>query len=168
MCERKQLQFPPRYFLVCKNDTAESVSASKTRSPSGRMFRLPCKDYFKGTCANSFCEKWHPPECLFYKTTSGCRFGEKCSYAHRQVDEQPSKSSKNNGDKSAVAISMSRTIERRNPLSTVTPVASQITDLLCATHRIHDNWVAYSKIWSRRSLHRFCGRAQTCRNRSDV
>ena len=21
---------------------------------------------------------------------SGCRFGEKCSYAHRQVDEQPS------------------------------------------------------------------------------
>ena len=27
----------------------------------------------------------------FYKTKSGCRFGEKCSYAHRQVDEQPSK-----------------------------------------------------------------------------
>ena len=24
-----------------------------------------------------FCEKWHPPECLFYKTKSGCRFGEK-------------------------------------------------------------------------------------------
>ena len=23
------------------------------------------------------------------------------------------------------------------------------------------NWVAYFKIWSRRSLHRFCGRAQT-------
>ena len=34
-------------------------------------------------------KKWHPPECLFYKTKSGCRFGEKCSYAHRQVDEQP-------------------------------------------------------------------------------
>ena len=30
-----------------------------------------------------------PPECLFYKTKSGCRFGEKCSFAHRQVDEQP-------------------------------------------------------------------------------
>ena len=51
-----------------------------------------------------FCEKWHPPECLFYKTKSGCRFGEKCSYAHRQVDEQASKRSKNNGDKSAVAM----------------------------------------------------------------
>ena len=51
-----------------------------------------------------FCEKWHPPECLFYKTKSGCRFGEKCSFAHRQVDEQPPKRSKKNDDKSAVAM----------------------------------------------------------------
>ena len=35
-------------------------------STSGRMFRWPCKDYLKGTCINLFCEKWHPPECLFY------------------------------------------------------------------------------------------------------
>ena len=68
------------------------------------MARLPCKDYLKGTCTNSFCERWHPPACLFYKSESGCRFGEKCSYAHRQVDEQPSKRSKKNGDKSAVAM----------------------------------------------------------------
>ena len=32
------------------------------------------------------------------------RFGEKCSYAHRQVDEQPSKRSKKNDDKSPVAM----------------------------------------------------------------
>ena len=51
-----------------------------------------------------FVKKWHPPECLFYKTKSGCRFGEKCSYAHRQVDEQPTKRSKKNDDKSAVAL----------------------------------------------------------------
>ena len=44
------------------------------------------------------------PECLFYKTKSGCRFGEKCSFAHRQVDEQPTKRSKKNDDKSAVAM----------------------------------------------------------------
>ena len=41
---------------------------------------------------------------MFYKSESGCRFGEKCSYAHRQVEEQPGKRSKNNGDKSAVAM----------------------------------------------------------------
>ena len=36
---------------------------------------------------------------------------------------------------------MSHTIERGDPL--------------CATHQIHDNWVAYFKMWSRQSLHRF-------------
>ena len=37
-------------------------------------------------------------------TRPGCRFGEKCSYAHRQVNEQPTKRSKKNDDKSAVAF----------------------------------------------------------------
>ena len=70
---------------------ASRTRSPRGKSPSGRMSRWPCNDYLKGTCTNSFCEKWHPPECLFYKTKSGCRFGEKCSYAHRQVDERPSK-----------------------------------------------------------------------------
>ena len=43
-------------------------------SPSGKMARLLCKDYLKGTCTNSFCETWHPPECLFYKSEKGSRF----------------------------------------------------------------------------------------------
>ena len=64
------------------------------RSPSGKMARLPCKDYLKGTCTNSFCEKWHPPECLFYKSENGYKFGDMCSYAHRQVDEQLARSLK--------------------------------------------------------------------------
>ena len=63
-----------------------------------------CLDCLKGTCTTPFCEKWHPPECLLYKSEKGCRFGEECSYAHRQVDEQPSKRSQKNGDKSAVAM----------------------------------------------------------------
>ena len=36
---------------------------------------------------------------LVLQVRKRCRFGEKCSYAHRQVDEQPSKKSKKNGDK---------------------------------------------------------------------
>ena len=51
-----------------------------------------------------FVKRWHPPECLFYKNKKGCRFGEKCSFAHRQVDAQPTKWSKSKNDKSAVAI----------------------------------------------------------------
>ena len=86
-----------------------SEKPSRTRSPrgkspSGRMSRWPCKDCERGPCNNSFCEKWHPPECLYYKTKSGCRFGEKCSFAHRQVDEQPTKRSKSKNDKSVVAL----------------------------------------------------------------
>ena len=90
---------------------------SCSRSPSGRMSRWPCKDYLKGTCSNSFCEKWNPPECLFYKTKSGCRFGERCSYAHRQVDEQPTKRSKKNDDKSAVAILKKGDWQEREPVT---------------------------------------------------
>ena len=76
----------------------------RSKSPNGRMSRWPCKDYLRGTCNISFCKRWHPPECLFYKNKNGCLFGEKCSFAHRQVDAQPTKWSKSNNDKSAVAI----------------------------------------------------------------
>ena len=55
-------------------------------------------------CTTPFCEKWHPLECFFYKTENGCKFEDKCSYAHRQVDEQPCKKSETNDDKIAVAI----------------------------------------------------------------
>ena len=81
----------PRSFMQQNERTASRTRSPSGKSPSGRMSRWPCKDYLKGTCKNTFCERWHPPECLFYKTKSGCRFGEKCSYAHRQVDEQPRK-----------------------------------------------------------------------------
>ena len=99
-----QSHMSPISFMQQNERNASRTRSPRGRSLSGRMLRLPCKDYLKGTCTNLFCEKWHPPECLFYKSEKGCRFGEKCSYAHRQVDEQPSKRSKKNGDKSAVAM----------------------------------------------------------------
>ena len=94
----------PNSFMQQNERNASRNRSPRGKSPSGRMSRWLCKDYLKGTCNNSFCERWHPPECLFYKTKSGCRFGEKCSHAHRQVDEQPRKRSKKNDDKSAVAM----------------------------------------------------------------
>ena len=99
-----QRHMSPSSFMQQNERNASRTRSPRGKSPNGRTSRWPCKDYLKGTCTNSFCEKWHPPECLFCKSKSGCRFGEKCSYAHRQVDEQPSKRSKKNGDKSAVAM----------------------------------------------------------------
>ena len=84
----------PSSFMQQNEKNAPRTRSPRGKSPSGRKFRWPCKDYLKGTCTNSFCEKVHPPDCLFHKTKSGCRFGEKCSYAHRQVEEQPRKRSK--------------------------------------------------------------------------
>ena len=89
----------PNPFMQQSERKTSRTRSPRGKSPSGKMSRWPCKDYFKGTCTKSFCEKWHPAECLFYKTKSGCRFGEKCSYAHRQVDEQPSERSQKNDDK---------------------------------------------------------------------
>ena len=105
VCERRQIAVSATIWISVGKSSPSNPSpnsfmqqneseASRTRSPRGRMSRWLCKDYLKGTCNNSFCEKWHTPECLFYKTKSGCRFGEKCSYAHHQVDEQPTKRSK--------------------------------------------------------------------------
>ena len=94
----------PNSFMQQSERNASRTRSPRGRRPSGKMARLPFKDYLKGTCANSCCGKWHPPVCLFYKSENGCRIGEKCSYAHRQVDEQPNERSKKNDDKSSVAM----------------------------------------------------------------
>ena len=66
----------PNSFMQQSDRDAWRTRSPRGRSLSGRMSRWPCKDYLKGTCTNPFCEKWHPPECLFYKSENGCRFGE--------------------------------------------------------------------------------------------
>ena len=55
---------------------------------------------------------------ILYPSESGCKFGDRCSFAHRQVEGQPSKKPKKDGDKSAVAqdswVAYFRTQNRRN------------------------------------------------------
>ena len=65
----------PNSFMQQNERKSSRTGRPRRKSPSGRMSRWPCKDNLKRTCHDSFCEKWHPPECLFYKTKSGCRFG---------------------------------------------------------------------------------------------
>ena len=66
----------PRSSTQQSVKNASRATSPRGRSPGGKMARLPCKDYLKGTCTTPFCEKWHPPECLFYRSENGCRFGE--------------------------------------------------------------------------------------------
>ena len=76
-----------------RSSTQQNVkNASRTRSvleaeaQVGKWIDCRARITSKRTCTTPFCEKWHPPECLFYKSENGCRVGEKFSYAHRQVD----------------------------------------------------------------------------------
>ena len=107
----------PNSFMRQSERKPSRTRSPRGKSPSGRMSRWPCKDYLGGTCNNSFCEKWHLPECLYYKTKNGCRFGEKCSFAHRQVDAQPTKWSKSNNDESAVSILKKENWQERESVS---------------------------------------------------
>ena len=69
----------------------------------------------------------------------GMQIREKCTFTHRQVDYSLGKSLK-----------------------------GMVTKVLWPYWRIHDNRLAYVKLWSRRNLRRFYGRAQTYGNQSDV
>ena len=59
--------------------SASRKRSLKGRSQSGKSNRPPCKNLLKGTC-------WHPPECQFYKSESGCKFGAECSFPHWKVE----------------------------------------------------------------------------------
>ena len=102
----KMTQLNPslNFFMQQNGRNSSRTRSPRGKSPSAGKFRWPCRDYLKETCTKSFCEKWHLPECLFYKSEMDANLREKCSYAHRQVDEQPSKRFKKNDDRSAVAM----------------------------------------------------------------
>ena len=60
-------------------------------SNHGAILRRPCRYCLQGTCTRSPCEYWHPPECQFFLTESGCKAGDKCLFPHCGVEEHPSK-----------------------------------------------------------------------------
>ena len=48
----------PNSFMQQDERKSSKTRSPRGKSPSGRMCRWPCKDYLRGTCNNSFCEKW--------------------------------------------------------------------------------------------------------------
>ena len=143
----------PNSFMRHSERKPSRTRSPRGKSPSGRMSRWPCKDYLRGTCNNSFCKRWHPPECLFYKNKSGCRFGEKCAFAHRLVDDQPTKRSKTNNDKSAVAMLKKGNWQKENlsPMDVTIDRGNLGREVIRNWDKIHlnvnllmhGNWVAY-------------------------
>ena len=95
--------YPEPSALTQGVENLEGSTIPRGRSPSRKISRQPCKLHFQSICANPCCEKWHFPECMFYKAHEGCKFWDKCSFAHLWVEEQPSKRFEKNCDQNALA-----------------------------------------------------------------
>ena len=54
----------PNSFMQQSERKSSRTRSPKGKSPSGRMSRWPCKDYLRGNCNNSFCEKMAPSRML--------------------------------------------------------------------------------------------------------
>ena len=109
--EGRPVQFPPRKPRIVPQNPAPNAatpsepsmtrgrSVSKKRSIQGKnnhvaILRQPCRCHLKGTCTRSPRDFWHPPECQFYRTETGCKAGDKCLFPQHKVDEQPNKNPK--------------------------------------------------------------------------
>ena len=95
-----QPNLSPRSSTWQNERNASRTRSPGGRSPSGKMARLSCKDYLKGTCTNPF---WKNGILQNACSTSPKRYADlvKSALVHRQVDEQPSKRSEKNGIRSA-------------------------------------------------------------------
>ena len=72
--------------------TPSEENASRGRSvPRKRSIRGKGKH---GSILRQPCEYWHPPECQFDESETGCKAGDKCLFPHYKVYEQPIKSRK--------------------------------------------------------------------------
>ena len=88
----------PNSFMQQNERNTSRTWSPRGKSPSGRMSRWPCKDYLRGTCANAFCEKWHPPECFV------ADLGKSARMHIVGLMNSRLKGPKKNDDKSAVAM----------------------------------------------------------------
>ena len=83
---------------------------SRTRSPRGKKSRVvdclggPARITSKELATTHSVKDGILQNACSTKTRMVAGLGEKCSFAHRQVDAQPTKWSKSNNDKSAVAL----------------------------------------------------------------
>ena len=94
----------PNSFMRQNERKPSRTRSPRGKSPSGRMSRWPCKDYLRGTCNNSFCERWHLQNACTTRPRVVVGLVRSAHSAHRQVDEQPTKRSQSSNDKSAVAL----------------------------------------------------------------
>ena len=102
----------PSESTVSRGRSVSRKRSIRGKSNHGSILRQQCTYYLRGACTRTLCEYWHPPECKFFQSETGCTVGDKCLFPHYKVDEQPNKRRKKSdfpkrresNDKNAVAI----------------------------------------------------------------
>ena len=94
----------PNSFMQQSEKNASRARSPRGKSPSGGMSRWPCKDYLKGTCTNSFCESGTLQNACSTRPRVVADLVKSARMHIVRLMKQPSKRSKSNDDKSAVAM----------------------------------------------------------------
>ena len=179
--EKWQSKTSPNSFMRQSERKPSRTRSPRGKCPSGRMSRWPCKDYLRGTCNNSFCERWHPSRMLVlhdHEWLPVCGKVLSCTSsgwwtADYKVQKEWWQKCSNNAEEEWLAWKCTETcfqlcgkvtIDQGDLMKSV--ITSWNEDLLDVEHLTHDTWFVYFRTWSRRSL--FSGRAQTCRDQSIV
>ena len=95
VCERRQLSVEKLHHQIRLRILSCSRMSENHREPEVPEEKVPVVECLDGL-ARITSKELAPirsvksgtlQKCLFHKTKSGCRFGDKCSYAHRQIEE---------------------------------------------------------------------------------
>ena len=94
----------PNSFMRQFSEMRRGTRSPRGKSPSGRMFRWPCKDYLKGTCTNSFCESGTLQNAYSTRPRVVADLRKSALMRIARLMNSLAKRSKKNDDKSAVAM----------------------------------------------------------------
>ena len=99
---RPQTQNVGKTFSIKKSPKSQRLQSFRTK-----IFKKKKKtrrNDLSGNCKNQSCDYWHPPACQNRKYESGCKFGDKCTFKHKEVENRPTKKPKKKGGKRSVGI----------------------------------------------------------------
>ena len=86
---RLQNQLDPPFHQHKRGRSVWRKRTLRGKSPSGKTNRQPCRDFLTGTKLP--CDCWHLPECQFFQSESGRKFGKNCAFPHCKLDGQQNK-----------------------------------------------------------------------------
>ena len=89
--EGKRQMYPVEMLavFVMMDNVFQQVDRPEAAVLPGKGARDRAENNLREIEANPSCYLWHPPVCQNYKSQSGCKYDDGCSFLHREADQQP-------------------------------------------------------------------------------